>query len=80
VLLEINAQPQRLDLADVYVRMARDAGARFVISSDAHRVGELGWLRHGVDVARRGWCRARDVVNTWPLAELRRALHPRRAA
>jgi len=74
VLLEINAQPERLDLADVYARMAGDAGARFVVSTDAHRVAELDWLRYGIDVARRGWLTARDVVNTYPLAELRRIL------
>jgi DNA polymerase (family 10) len=70
VLLEINAQPQRLDLCDVLVRMARDEGARFVIDTDAHRKSELDWMQYGVDQARRGWCSAKDVANTRPFAEL----------
>jgi DNA polymerase (family X) len=78
VLLEINAQPERLDLSDTLVRMARDAGARFVIDTDAHRTSELEFMRYGVDQARRGWCSAKDVANTRPLDELLALL--RRAA
>ncbi|HEU5250531.1 MAG TPA: DNA polymerase/3'-5' exonuclease PolX [Thermoanaerobaculia bacterium] len=77
VLLEINAQPDRLDLTDVHVKMAREAGARFVISTDAHRVAELDFMRYGVDQARRGWCTAADVANTRPLEKLRRMLEKR---
>jgi DNA polymerase (family 10) len=72
VLLEIDAQPDRLDLGDALARMARDAGARLVIDSDAHRVADLGYMRYGVDQARRGWCTAADVANTLPLRELLR--------
>jgi DNA polymerase (family X) len=79
VLLEINAQPDRLDLNDVHVKMAREAGARFVISTDAHRVAELDFMRYGVDQARRGWCAAEDVANTRSLSELRRLLEKRPA-
>jgi len=74
ILLEINAQPERLDLSDILVRMARDAGARFVINTDAHRTSELAFMRYGVDQARRGWCSANDVANTCPLKELRAML------
>jgi DNA polymerase (family 10) len=74
VLLEINAQPERLDLSDTLVRMARDAGARLVIDTDAHRTSELDVMRYGVDQARRGWCTAEDVANTRPLDELRALL------
>lgn len=80
VLLEIDAQPDRLDLPDVLSRMARDAGARLVIDSDAHRVGELDCLRYGVDQARRGWCAADDVANTLPRADLLRLIRRRRAS
>ncbi len=77
VLLEINAQPDRLDLGDLYIRAARDAGARLVISSDAHRTEELALLRYGVDQARRGWCEPRHIASTRTLDEflglLRRA-------
>jgi DNA polymerase (family 10) len=74
VLLEVNAQPERLDLCDTLVRMARDAGAGLVIDTDAHRVSELEFMRFGVDQVRRGWCSAKDVANTRPLPELRALL------
>ncbi|HJW13226.1 MAG TPA: DNA polymerase/3'-5' exonuclease PolX [Thermoanaerobaculia bacterium] len=79
VLLEINAQPDRLDLNDVHVKMAREAGARFVISTDAHRVSELASIGYGVDQARRGWCSAADIANTRPVGELRKLLERRPA-
>jgi DNA polymerase (family 10) len=74
VALEINAQPERLDLDDGQARAARDAGVSLVISTDAHRIEELSYMRFGVDQARRGWCEATEVLNTRPLAELRKAL------
>ena len=74
VALEINAQPDRLDLDDVQARVAQEAGVRLVISTDAHRIEELNCMRYGVDQARRAWCEARHVLNTRPLAELRKAL------
>ena len=76
--LEINAMPDRLDLRDVHVFRARELGVRLVIGTDAHSTGDLGVMRFGVGVARRGWCRARDILNTRPVAEvetfLRRAV------
>jgi DNA polymerase (family 10) len=80
VLLEINAQPDRLDLNDVHAKMAREAGARFVISTDAHRVADLDFMRYGVDQARRGWLSAEDVANTRPLEKLRKLLEKRSPA
>ncbi len=74
VLLEVNAQPERLDLNDLHARMARDAGVRLVVGTDAHGVEELDFMRYGVDQARRGWCRASDVANTLGLAKLRTLL------
>jgi DNA polymerase (family 10) len=74
VLLEINAQPDRLDLNDVNIRMARDAGALLVISSDAHRTEELKCLRYGVDQARRGWCEPRHIANTRTLPDFMKLL------
>ncbi|MFP4036273.1 MAG: DNA polymerase/3'-5' exonuclease PolX, partial [Desulfobacteraceae bacterium] len=55
VFLEINAQPDRLDLPDIHVKMAKEAGCRFALSTDAHSVAELDFMRYGVMVARRGW-------------------------
>jgi DNA polymerase (family 10) len=72
--LEINASPERLDLNDVHVRLARERGARFVISTDAHQTGHLRHMVFGVAVARRGWLEASDVVNTLPLAAFTDAL------
>ncbi len=67
VMLELNAQPHRLDLRDFHLQMAREAGVKIVISTDAHRVGELDYMRYGVDQARRGWLEKSDVANTFPL-------------
>ena len=64
VLLEVNAQPDRLDLNDIYCQMAREAGVKLVISTDAHRIAELDNMRYGVDQARRGWCEPADIANT----------------
>jgi DNA polymerase (family 10) len=74
VALEINAQPERLDLDDVQARAAHEAGVHLVISTDAHRVEELGCMRYGVDQARRGWCEAHHVLNTLSLTQLRSSL------
>jgi DNA polymerase (family 10) len=78
VALEINCQADRLDLSDVHARQARDLGARFVISSDAHAPAAVGRLRWGTAVARRAWLRPEDVLNTRPLPELRAALRRNR--
>ena len=69
-VLEINASLERLDLKDSHVRRARELGATLVINSDAHTADHLDNLRFGAAVARRGWCRAEDVLNTLPAAEL----------
>jgi DNA polymerase (family 10) len=72
--LEVNSQPSRLDLNDIHCRMAREAGVKVAISTDAHSAGQLANVRHGVDQARRGWLEAGDVLNTLGLEDLRRAL------
>jgi DNA polymerase (family 10) len=77
VALEINAQPERLDVSDVQARAVHEAGVRLVISTDAHRVEELACMRYGVDQARRAWCEARHVLNTLSLDRLRAALRSR---
>jgi DNA polymerase (family 10) len=67
VVMECNASPQRLDLKDIYARMARDRGVKLVISTDAHNTRGLLAMRYGVMMARRGWIEKKDVVNTLPL-------------
>ncbi len=66
VMLELNAQPDRLDLRDFHLQMAREAGVKIVISTDAHGTAELDFMRYGVDQARRGWLEKKDVANTYP--------------
>jgi len=72
--LEINAQPDRLDLTDTLARAAVETGVPLVISTDAHRVDELDNLELGVAQARRGWVSPEQVVNTRSWAELKRML------
>ena len=72
--LEINAQPDRLDLTDTLARAAVEAGVRLVISTDAHRIHELDNLELGVAQARRGWVSPEQVVNTRSWAELKKML------
>jgi DNA polymerase (family 10) len=76
VALEINSQPDRLDLPDALVHSARQRGVRFVVSSDSHAVDHLEHLRYGVDQARRGWLRAEDVLNTREVGGFLAALRP----
>ncbi|MER7404677.1 DNA polymerase/3'-5' exonuclease PolX [Streptomyces sp. NPDC000070] len=72
--LEINAHPDRLDLRDEDILRAGRHGVRFAVDSDAHATLHLANLRYGVGTAQRGWLRKDDVINTWPLARLRRFL------
>ena len=78
VALEINAQIDRLDLEDGLARRAHAAGARIVISTDAHSVTALGNMRWGVQVARRAWLAPADVLNTRPVDELKASLRRNR--
>ncbi len=64
VCLEINAYPDRLDLPDIHCQHAREAGVKIVISTDAHKIGDLDFMQYGIGVARRGWLERRDVLNT----------------
>lgn len=75
VILEINAQPERLDLDDVSARAAAARGLFLEISTDAHSAHELSFMRWGIDQARRGWIEKSHVANTRPLKELMKLLH-----
>ena len=68
--VELNAQPERLDLNDVYCRRAKDLGVKVSIGADAHWHTDLDYLTHGVDQARRGWLEPDDVLNTRPWDEI----------
>ncbi|MFI5173617.1 MAG: DNA polymerase/3'-5' exonuclease PolX [Terriglobia bacterium] len=69
VCLELNSQPERLDLNDVHLRMARDKGVPIVISTDSHHTSHLDYLKYGILTARRGWLEPRHVVNTLPVKQ-----------
>jgi DNA polymerase (family X) len=72
VCLEINSQPDRLDLSDSLCIQARQLGVKFCISTDAHKIADLGFIEMGVNVARRAWLTDDDVVNTMSAGKLRR--------
>jgi DNA polymerase (family 10) len=73
-ILEIDGAPERLDLDDVRVRLARSAGIQIVIDSDAHTPDGFNGLLFGVAMARRGWLEASDVLNTLDWKDLRKNL------
>ncbi len=75
VALEVNSNPARLDLWGRPVQVAVEAGAPIAVNTDAHSPGEFGNVRYGVHTARRGWAEAADVLNTWPIEELRNFIH-----
>ena len=68
-ILEVDSYPDRLDLNDIYVRIAVENGCKISIDSDAHDKSHLEFLKFGIAQARRGWTEKQDVVNTLPLEE-----------
>ncbi len=72
--LEINAQPDRLDLNDMQAQAAKALGVKLAISTDSHTTAGFAWMRFGVDQARRGWLGPSDVINTRTLPELKKLL------
>ncbi len=77
VAMECNAYPDRLDLRDVHLRMAKQRGVKIVISTDSHTTRNLLFMKYGVETARRGWIEKKDVINTLPLEEFLAALRPK---
>ena len=68
--LEINSNPERLDLSAENARAAREAGVGIVIDTDAHQVAALANIQYGVTVARRAWATPADIVNARPWIEV----------
>jgi DNA polymerase (family 10) len=66
VILELNCNPERLDLSDRHVRLAHDRGMKLIISTDAHSPDHFKFMRFGVLTARRGWMEKKDILNTLP--------------
>jgi len=77
VAMECNAAPERLDLRDVHLRMAKQRGVKIVISTDAHTTHNLQMMKYGVTTARRGWIEKKEVINTLPLDQFLAALRPK---
>ncbi|MBN1162375.1 DNA polymerase/3'-5' exonuclease PolX [Patescibacteria group bacterium] len=73
-VLEINSQPNRLDLSDDLVREAAQKGIKMIIDTDAHQTSQLLYMRYGVDVARRGWCERKHILNTLPRSDFLKEL------
>ena len=77
VVMECNSHPDRLDLKDVHLRAARDAGVKLIIDTDSHATSHLQLMKYGVGTARRGWVEKKDVINTLPLDAFLSALRPK---
>ena len=78
VAIELNAQPDRLDLNDVHLLRARDVGVQIAINTDAHSAEQLHFMKYGIDQARRGWLEKRNVLNAMPRPQLEIWLKQRR--
>ena len=74
--IEINGDPKRLDLEPRWIRLARECGIKFIVSTDAHSIGGLGNLRYGVAMARRGWLAPDEVLNTLSVENFIQAVRP----
>ncbi len=74
VAMELNAYPDRLDLNDVHLRLARDRGVKIVINTDAHHTSHFEKIKYGILQARRAWLTPKDVLNTLPEKEFRGAI------
>ncbi len=68
--LEVNSSYLRLDLKDLHVKKAVEAGVKIIISTDAHRPEQLRQMRYGVGTARRGWVQKKDVLNALNFKDL----------
>ena len=74
VAMELNSYPDRLDLSDVHLRLAKEHGVKIVINTDSHHTSHMEKMRYGILQARRAWLKKEDVLNTLPAAEFTRAL------
>ncbi|MAF43407.1 MAG: DNA polymerase III [Parcubacteria group bacterium] len=69
-ILEINSFPNRLDLNDKNIRLAKEAGVKMIINTDSHHKDHFPFMEFGIAQARRGWAEKRDIINCWPLKNL----------
>jgi len=71
-ILELNAQPERMDIDDIHCKIAKELRLKMAISSDAHSKSQMDYIKFGVYQARRGWLEATDVINTRTVSELKK--------
>ncbi len=76
--LEINANPNRLDLSSHWAYRAQEAGVKIAINTDAHDYAMLDHMKYGVATARKGWLHKETVLNTWPTEKLKAFMNPGR--
>jgi DNA polymerase (family 10) len=76
-ILEINSQPNRLDLTDDLVKSAKEWGIKMIINSDAHAIDQFNYMKYGIYNARRGWAEKKDIVNSLNLPEFLKAINAR---
>jgi DNA polymerase (family 10) len=69
-ILEVNANPSRLDLKDSHIRRALELGITLTINTDAHNEAHYDFMHYGVATAQRGWATSGDIVNTWSTHDL----------
>jgi len=74
VAMELNSYPERLDLNDRHLRMAKERGVKIVINTDSHHTSHMAKIRYGVLQARRAWLTKEDVLNALPLAKFLKAV------
>jgi DNA polymerase (family 10) len=74
VAMELNSYPDRLDLCDVHLRMAKQHGVKIVVNTDSHHTSHMEKIHYGVTQARRAWLTKDDVLNTLPVAEFAKAM------
>ena len=74
VAMELNSYPDRLDLSDLHLRMAKERGVKIVINTDSHHTSHLEKIKYGVLQARRAWLTNADVLNTLPADKFARAM------
>jgi DNA polymerase (family 10) len=74
VAMELNAYPDRLDLCDRHLRLAKQHGVKIVINTDSHHTSHLEKIRFGILQARRAWLTKEDVLNTSPVEKFAQAI------
>ncbi|MFH1753921.1 MAG: DNA polymerase/3'-5' exonuclease PolX [Candidatus Omnitrophota bacterium] len=72
--IEVNSNPERLDLADINCRRAKELGVRIALTTDAHITDSLDYMFYGVSVARRGWLEKKDVLNCLSWSKVKKSL------